>query len=36
MGVESAGPLRPDLDGNGKADLLLWTRRGYMLLLEAP
>ena len=36
MGVESAGPLRPDLDGNGKTDLVLWTRRGYMLLLEAP
>lgn len=36
MGVECAGPLRPDLDGNGKADILLWTRRGYMLLVEAP
>jgi len=36
LGVESAGPKRPDLDGNGKADVLLWTRRGYIVLMEAP
>jgi hypothetical protein len=36
LGVESAGPKRPDLDGNGKADILLVTDRGYLVLLEAP
>ena len=36
MGVESAGPKRRDLDGNGKADVLLWTGRGYTVLMEAP
>jgi outer membrane protein assembly factor BamB len=36
MDVESASPKRPDLDGNGKADVLLWTRLGYMVLMEAP
>jgi len=36
LGVESAGRERPDLDGNGKADVLLWTRRGYIVLMEAP
>lgn len=36
MGVESAGPERRDLNGNGKADVLLWTRKGYLLLVEAP
>jgi|GEM_PF-2334034 len=35
LGVESAGPMRPDLDGNGKADILLWTRSGYIVLMEA-
>lgn len=36
LGVESAGRKRPDLDGNGKADVLLSTRRGYIVLMEAP
>ncbi len=35
LGVESAGPQRPDLDGNGKADVLLWTGCGYIVLMEA-
>ncbi|MDP6543498.1 MAG: exo-alpha-sialidase [Phycisphaerae bacterium] len=33
--VECAGGKRPDLDGDGKADVLLWTGR-YMLIMEAP
>ena len=36
LGVECAGPKRPDLDGNGKADVLLTTWRGYIVLMEAP
>ncbi len=36
LGVESAGPKRPDLDGNGKADVLLSPAHGYILLMEAP
>jgi len=36
LGVESAGRKRPDLDGNGKADILLVTRLGYLVLMEAP
>jgi len=36
LGVESAGPKRRDLDGNGKADVLLWVRGRYILLMEAP
>ena len=35
MGVESAGQKRPDLDGNGKADVLLSPNR-YIVLMEAP
>ena len=27
---------RPDLDGNGKADVLLWTHKRFMVLMEAP
>jgi len=34
LGVESAGRKRPDLDGNGKADVLLETGRGYIVLME--
>ena len=36
LGIESAGRKRPDLDGNGKADVLLWTGRGYIVLMESP
>ena len=36
LGIESAGRQRPDLDGNGKADVLLSTGHGYILLMEAP
>ena len=35
LDVECAGRKRPDLDSNGKADVLLWTGR-YILLMEAP
>jgi outer membrane protein assembly factor BamB len=35
LGIESAGRRRPDLDGNGKADILLWTHRGYIVLMES-
>lgn len=35
MGVESAGWKRPDLDGNGKADVLLAPHGGYIVLMEA-
>ena len=34
LGVESSGRQRPDLDSNGKADVLLWTGRGYIVLME--
>lgn len=34
LGIECAGPERPDLDGNGRSDVLLWTRRGYVVLME--
>jgi hypothetical protein len=27
---------RPNIDGNGKADVLLWGGPGYMVLMEAP
>ena len=36
LGVESAGPKRPDLDGNGKADVLLAPCRGFIVLMESP
>ena len=36
LDIESAGRKRPDMDGNGKADVLLWTGRGYIVLMEAP
>ena len=36
LDIESAGRQRPDLDGNGKADVLLWTGRRYVVLMEAP
>jgi hypothetical protein len=36
LDIESAGRQRPDLDGNGQADVLLSTGRGYILLMEAP
>ena len=36
LGIESAGRKRADLDGNGKADTLLWTGGGYIVLMEAP
>jgi hypothetical protein len=36
LGIESAGRKRADLDGNGKADTLLWTGHGYIVLMEAP
>ena len=36
LGVESAGRKRPDLDGNGKADVLLSPEGGYIVLMEAP
>jgi outer membrane protein assembly factor BamB len=36
LDVESAGRPRPDLDGNGRADVLLSSGRGYILLMEAP
>jgi len=35
-GTESADRKRPDLDGNGKADVLLWTGGRYIVLMEAP
>ena len=34
--IESAGRKRPDLDSNGKADVLLSIGRGYIVLMEAP
>ena len=34
LGIESAGPERPDLDGNGKADVLLLAGGGYVVLME--
>jgi len=36
LDIESAGRRRPDIDGNGKADVLLWGGPGYMVLMEAP
>jgi len=36
LGVESAGPRRPDNDGNGKCETLVSPRDGYFLLLEKP
>jgi len=41
LGVEGAGKKRPDLDGNNKADVLLWVRNDaveskYIVLMEAP
>jgi hypothetical protein len=36
LGVESAGRKRPDLDGDGKADVLQVTCCGYIVLMEAP
>jgi hypothetical protein len=30
------GPERPDFDGNGRSDVLLWTRRGCVVLMEGP
>ncbi|MDP6546223.1 MAG: PQQ-binding-like beta-propeller repeat protein [Phycisphaerae bacterium] len=36
LGIESAGRQRPDLDGNGKADVLLLAGSGYVVLMEAP
>ena len=36
LDIESAGGPRPDLDGNGKADTLLWTGRGHIVLMEGP
>jgi len=36
LDIESAGRPRPDIDGNGKADVLLLAGRGYMVLMEAP
>ena len=36
LGIESAGRQRPDLDGNGKADVLLLAGNGYIVLMESP
>jgi len=36
LGVESAGRRRPDLDGNGKSETLLWTGRRHIVLMESP
>ena len=36
LGIESAGRRRADLDGNGKADVLLLAGGGYIVLMEAP
>jgi len=36
LGIESAGRRRPDLDGNGKADVLLSAGGGYIVLMESP
>jgi hypothetical protein len=36
LDIESAGRRRVDIDGNGKADVLLWGGPGYMVLMEAP
>jgi len=36
LGIESAGRRRADLDGNGKADVLLLAGGGYIVLMESP
>jgi hypothetical protein len=36
LDIESAGRQRPDIDGNGKADTLIWAGHGYLVLMEAP
>ena len=36
LGVESAGGKRRDFDGNGKAEILLESHRGYIVLMESP
>ncbi len=36
MGVESAGQERRDVDGNGKAEILMSPGDGFIVLMEAP
>jgi len=39
LGVEGASEKRPDIDGNNKADVLVWVRNDeskYIVLMEAP
>jgi outer membrane protein assembly factor BamB len=35
LDIESAGRQRPDMDANGKADVLIWASERYLVLMEA-